>query len=186
MYATFGCVSIASGWVSLPSQILEGCNDGDTLCHIVIMGRGSSPKPLIYYGYSPFLLILMLLVVTQSFSPSSFGGGDRLGGQIEAAVPSTAINHPLNPTHPNPSLHHQVVVDSIINAGPREDSTRVGSAGVVRRQAVDMSPFRRVNQVRERGGGGQDGCVYVCVRVCMCAVAGCSYVHNDIAQYTTH
>ncbi|GAB5031099.1 40s ribosomal protein [Nannochloropsis oceanica] len=40
----------------------------------------------------------------------------------------------------------QVVVDSIINAGPREDSTRVGSAGVVRRQAVDMSPFRRVNQ----------------------------------------
>ena len=40
----------------------------------------------------------------------------------------------------------QVIVDSIINAGPREDSTRVGSAGVVRRQAVDMSPFRRVNQ----------------------------------------
>lgn len=33
-----------------------------------------------------------------------------------------------------------------MNAGPREDSTRVGSAGVVRRQAVDVSPFRRVNQ----------------------------------------
>jgi small subunit ribosomal protein S5e len=40
----------------------------------------------------------------------------------------------------------QVFVDAIINAGPREDSTRVGSAGVVRRQAVDVSPFRRVNQ----------------------------------------
>ncbi|CAM9288641.1 unnamed protein product [Heterosigma akashiwo] len=40
----------------------------------------------------------------------------------------------------------QVLVDAIINSGPREDSTRVGSAGVVRRQAVDMSPFRRVNQ----------------------------------------
>jgi small subunit ribosomal protein S5e len=40
----------------------------------------------------------------------------------------------------------QVVVDAIINSGPREDSTRVGSAGVVRRQAVDVSPFRRVNQ----------------------------------------
>jgi len=40
----------------------------------------------------------------------------------------------------------QVLVNAIINAGPREDSTRVGSAGVVRRQAVDMSPFRRVNQ----------------------------------------
>jgi small subunit ribosomal protein S5e len=40
----------------------------------------------------------------------------------------------------------QVLVDAIINGGPREDSTRVGSAGVVRRQAVDVSPFRRVNQ----------------------------------------
>lgn len=40
----------------------------------------------------------------------------------------------------------QVVVDAIINAGPREDATRIGSAGVVRRQAVDMSPLRRVNQ----------------------------------------
>ncbi|CAM9935065.1 unnamed protein product [Phaeothamnion confervicola] len=40
----------------------------------------------------------------------------------------------------------QVLVDAVINSGPREDSTRVGSAGVVRRQAVDLSPFRRVNQ----------------------------------------
>jgi len=39
----------------------------------------------------------------------------------------------------------QVTVDAIINAGPREDSTRVGSAGTVRRQAVDVSPLRRVN-----------------------------------------
>merc|ERR1712023_124781 len=40
----------------------------------------------------------------------------------------------------------QVFVDAIINSGPREDATRVGSAGVVRRQAVDVSPLRRVNQ----------------------------------------
>ncbi len=40
----------------------------------------------------------------------------------------------------------QVTVDAIINSGPREDSTRVGSAGTVRRQAVDVSPLRRVNQ----------------------------------------
>merc|ERR1719331_85579 len=40
----------------------------------------------------------------------------------------------------------QVVVNAIINGGPREDSTRVGSAGVVRRQAVDVSPLRHVNQ----------------------------------------
>ena len=37
-------------------------------------------------------------------------------------------------------------MNAILNSGPREDSTRVGSAGVVRRQAVDVSPFRRVNQ----------------------------------------
>uniref|UniRef100_A0A6U2G423 Small ribosomal subunit protein uS7 domain-containing protein n=1 Tax=Pseudictyota dubia TaxID=2749911 RepID=A0A6U2G423_9STRA len=40
----------------------------------------------------------------------------------------------------------QVYVRAIILSGPREDSTRIGSAGVVRRQAVDVSPFRRVNQ----------------------------------------
>jgi len=40
----------------------------------------------------------------------------------------------------------QVLVQAIINCGPREDSTRIGSAGVVRRQAVDVSPLRRVNQ----------------------------------------
>lgn len=40
----------------------------------------------------------------------------------------------------------QVLVDAIVNSGPREDSTRIGSAGTVRRQAVDVSPMRRVNQ----------------------------------------
>ena len=40
----------------------------------------------------------------------------------------------------------QVIVTAIANAGSREDSTRIGSGGVVRRQAVDVSPLRRVNQ----------------------------------------
>lgn len=40
----------------------------------------------------------------------------------------------------------QIVVHAIINSGPREDSTRIGRAGTVRRQAVDVSPLRRVNQ----------------------------------------
>lgn len=40
----------------------------------------------------------------------------------------------------------QVLVDAISNSGPREDSTRIGRAGTVRRQAVDVSPLRRVNQ----------------------------------------
>ena len=39
----------------------------------------------------------------------------------------------------------QILVDAIINAGPREDSNRIGSSGVARRQAVDVSPLRRVN-----------------------------------------
>mmetsp|Transcript_57220 Transcript_57220/g.140367 ORF Transcript_57220/g.140367 Transcript_57220/m.140367 type:complete len:188 (+) Transcript_57220:12-575(+) len=39
----------------------------------------------------------------------------------------------------------QIFVDAVINSGPREDSTRIGSAGTVRRQAVDVSPFRRIN-----------------------------------------
>merc|ERR1712167_489215 len=40
----------------------------------------------------------------------------------------------------------QEEVNAIINGGPREDSTRIGAAGTVRRQAVDVSPLRRVNQ----------------------------------------
>ncbi|EGF81467.1 hypothetical protein BATDEDRAFT_87732 [Batrachochytrium dendrobatidis JAM81] len=40
----------------------------------------------------------------------------------------------------------QVLVDAVLNTGPREDSTRIGSQGTVRRQAVDVSPLRRVNQ----------------------------------------
>eukprot|EP00241_Pyramimonas_parkeae_P021989 CAMPEP_0114298250 /NCGR_PEP_ID=MMETSP0059-20121206/12316_1 /TAXON_ID=36894 /ORGANISM="Pyramimonas parkeae, Strain CCMP726" /LENGTH=251 /DNA_ID=CAMNT_0001420595 /DNA_START=78 /DNA_END=834 /DNA_ORIENTATION=- len=51
------------------------------------------------------------------------------------------IIHLLTDQNPN-----QVIVDAIINSGPREDATRIGSAGVIRRQAVDISPLRRVNQ----------------------------------------
>ena len=34
----------------------------------------------------------------------------------------------------------QVCVNAVKNGGPREESTHVGSAGVVRVQAVDVSP----------------------------------------------
>ena len=40
----------------------------------------------------------------------------------------------------------QVFVTAVSHGGAREDSTRIGSGGVVRRQAVDVSPLRRVNQ----------------------------------------
>lgn len=39
----------------------------------------------------------------------------------------------------------QVLSEAVANSGPREDSTRIGTSGVVRRQAVDVSPFRRVS-----------------------------------------
>ena len=39
-----------------------------------------------------------------------------------------------------------MLVDALSAGGAREDSTRIGSGGVVRRQAVDVSPLRRVNQ----------------------------------------
>ena len=41
----------------------------------------------------------------------------------------------------------QVLVDGIVNAAVREDSCRIGKGGQVRRQAVDVAPLRRVNQV---------------------------------------
>lgn len=40
----------------------------------------------------------------------------------------------------------QALLDAICHSGPREDSTRIGSGGAVKRQAVDVSSFRRVNQ----------------------------------------
>mmetsp|Transcript_14839 Transcript_14839/g.29802 ORF Transcript_14839/g.29802 Transcript_14839/m.29802 type:complete len:192 (+) Transcript_14839:872-1447(+) len=39
----------------------------------------------------------------------------------------------------------QILIDAVVHSGPREDSTRIGGAGIARRQAVDVSPFRRVN-----------------------------------------
>ena len=44
--------------------------------------------------------------------------------------------------------HNPLVIlfEAIVQGGAREDSTRIGSGGTVRRQAVDVSPLRRVNQ----------------------------------------
>ncbi|OHT17040.1 40S ribosomal protein S5 [Tritrichomonas foetus] len=39
-----------------------------------------------------------------------------------------------------------VFVKAVQNCGAREDSTRIGVGGTVRRQACDVSPLRRVNQ----------------------------------------
>ena len=39
-----------------------------------------------------------------------------------------------------------IFVKAVQNCGAREDSTRIGVGGTVRRQACDVSPLRRINQ----------------------------------------
>lgn len=70
--------------------------------------------------------------------PTTLFRVEEVGGGYQAHSPLFCQN-PL-----------QVLVNAIINSGPREDSTRIGRAGTVRRQAVDVSPLRRVNQVGQR------------------------------------
>src|ERR1700722_2843165 len=60
--------------------------------------------------------------------------------QVRLLLPHTTLSQNLT------QLISQVLVDAIVNTGPREDSTRIGSQGTVRRQAVDVSPLRRVHQ----------------------------------------
>ena len=71
--------------------------------------------------------------------------GSRNNGKKQMAVRITKqtmeLIHLL--TGENPI---QILVTAVANGGCREDSTRIGSGGVVRRQAVDVSPLRRVNQ----------------------------------------
>ena len=40
----------------------------------------------------------------------------------------------------------QIVINAIQNGGAREDSQRLGTSGVAKRIAVDVSTFRRINQ----------------------------------------
>ena len=39
----------------------------------------------------------------------------------------------------------EILLKAITVAGPREDSTRIGAGGTVKKSAVDVSPLRRVN-----------------------------------------
>ena len=72
-------------------------------------------------------------------------GNHRQNGKKQMAVrifkQALEIVHLL--TGENPL---KVLFDAIVQGGAREDSTRIGSGGTVKRQAVDVSPLRRVNQ----------------------------------------
>lgn len=39
----------------------------------------------------------------------------------------------------------ETILKAVSNAGPREDSMRIGSGGAVKKAAVDVSPLRRIN-----------------------------------------
>lgn len=82
--------------------------------------------------------IVERLVVALMFAGKNAGKKILAVNVVRAAFDLIHLSTGKNPI--------QIYVDAIINSGPREDSTRVGAAGIVRRQAVDVSPFRRVCQ----------------------------------------
>merc|ERR1712070_442868 len=83
--------------------------------------------------------------VTERFVNQLMVGNSRQNGKKQIAVrifrQTLEIVHLL--TGANPLA---VLFEAIVQGGAREDSTRIGSGGTVRRQAVDVSPLRRVNQ----------------------------------------
>merc|ERR1711935_381276 len=83
--------------------------------------------------------------ITERFTNQLMVGMHRQNGKKQTAVrifrQSLEIVHLL--TGQNPL---EILFEAIVQGGAREDSTRIGSGGTVRRQAVDVSPLRRVNQ----------------------------------------
>lgn len=83
--------------------------------------------------------------IVERFVNQLMVGYGRTNGKKQMAVrhfkQTLEIIHLL--TGENPLV---VLFEAIVQSGAREDSTRIGSGGTVRRQAVDVSPLRRVNQ----------------------------------------
>ncbi len=83
--------------------------------------------------------------ISERFVNMLMVGGSRSNGKKQNAVKlfrqTLEIVNLL--TDKNPL---EILFEAIVQSGAREDSTRIGSGGTVRRQAVDVSPLRRVNQ----------------------------------------
>jgi len=83
--------------------------------------------------------------ISERFVNMLMVGNHRQNGKKQMAVrifkQTLEIIHLL--TGENPL---KVMFEAIVQGGAREDSTRIGSGGTVKRQAVDVSPLRRVNQ----------------------------------------
>ena len=99
------------------------------VCSLMFHGRNNGKKLMAVRIVRHTFEIIHLLTGEVNEHPS------RERERRVAARRSLSFQNPL-----------QVLVNAIINSGPREDSTRIGRAGTVRRQAVDVSPLRRVNQ----------------------------------------
>mmetsp|Transcript_24269 Transcript_24269/g.35295 ORF Transcript_24269/g.35295 Transcript_24269/m.35295 type:complete len:196 (-) Transcript_24269:137-724(-) len=119
-------------------------NDISLQDYIAVKGKQSTFLPHTAGRYQKRRFRKAQCPVVERLSVSLMRHGRNSGKKLMA---NRIVQHTLEIIHlltdQNPI---QVLVDAIINSGPRENSTRVGSAGVVRRQAVDMSPFSRVNQ----------------------------------------
>jgi small subunit ribosomal protein S5e len=74
---------------------------------------------LMYHGRNAGKKLMAIRIVRQAFDLIHLGTGE------------------------NPLL---VFIKAVQNCGAREDSTRIGVGGTVRRQACDVSPLRRVDQ----------------------------------------
>lgn len=140
------------------SLMMNGRNNGKKLMAVRIVAHAfeivrSPPVPVIYPASLPRCLLLRKSLWKEVVKPKT-----RIRPYPRPTSPALlpyphqrpALTTPLCPhqqihimTDQNPI---QIAVDAIVNCGPREDSTRIGSAGTVRRQAVDVSPLRRVNQ----------------------------------------
>lgn len=112
--------------------------------YIAVKGKAATFLPHTAQRYQKKRFRKAQCPVTERLVNALMRKGRNSGKKIKAV---RIVRHALEIIHlltdKNPL---QVVVEAVIKSGPREDSTRVGSAGVVRRQGVDVSPFRRVNQ----------------------------------------
>merc|ERR1719352_909026 len=96
--------------------------------------------------------------ITERFVNQLMVGNHRQNGKKQMAVrifrQTLEMIHLL--TGQNPL---SILFEAIVQGGAREDSTRIGSGGTVRRQAVDVSPLRRINQaIYLMCKGSRDSC----------------------------
>jgi small subunit ribosomal protein S5e len=96
--------------------------------------------------------------ITERFVNQLMVGNHRQNGKKQLAVrifrQTLEMIHLL--TGQNPL---SILFEAIVQGGAREDSTRIGSGGTVRRQAVDVSPLRRINQaIYLMCKGSRDSC----------------------------